>query len=282
MTAFLSLRSQAVGGSVVDPRVLEDDGTTEAASFRLIDFALLSTMAAGRNVVFVAHGFNVSMSEGARSLRRLEAHLELPASTLFFGVLWPGDYWLPVVNYPFEGDVAMDCGRRLATFCAEWLSGAQSYAFLSHSLGARVVLEAAQCLSRRVKLLCLAAGAVNRDCLSGEYAGADANSDDIQLLASRSDLVLKLAYPLGDPIADLLHQDHALFTPALGYNGPPTPALEPITPPWQIADAADYGHSDYFPPSDFSANDAVAAPAKWLRSAQFMARALRGRLQDWP
>lgn len=280
MTLYVSLRSQGVGGEVVDPRLLEDDGSPEAASFRLIDLGRLGALVAGRNIVFAAHGFNVSLSEGARSLRQLEAHLELASSSLFFGLLWPGDYWLPVLNYPFEGEVAMDCGRRLATFCAEWLSGAQSLSFLSHSLGARLVLEAVRCLPRRARLLCLTAGAVNRDCLSGEYAGADANSADIRLLASRSDRVLKLAYPLGDPIADLLHHDHALFTPALGYNGPPTPAPAPVASPWQIADGEDYGHGDYFPPGEAPAQAATAA--KWLRPARFMASALRGRPQDWP
>lgn len=280
MSLFLSFRSDEVGGAVVDPQPLEDDGADDAVGFRLVDLDRLGSMVAGRNLVFAAHGFNVSRSEGARSLRRLEAHLDLPAASLFFGLLWPGDYWLPVLNYPFEGDVAMDCGRRLATFCAAWLSGAHSYSFLSHSLGARLVLQAAQGLARPAQLLCLTAGAVNRDCLSREYAGAEANTVAVSLLASRADLVLKLAYPLGDPLADLLHEDHALFTPALGYNGPPSPAPAAVASPWQIAETEEYGHSDYFPPGESAT--AGTAPAKWWRSARFMARTLRGLPQDWP
>ena len=280
MSYFLSLRQRNVGGAVTDPRIFMGEGSTEPLQLTLVEPARLAALAAGKDLVFAAHGFNVSLEQGVRSLAQLDARLALGSNTLFLGVLWPGDYWLPVVNYPFEGEVAIDCGRRLATFCSAWLDRAQSISFVSHSLGVRVVLEAVQGLPRPVRLACLMAAAVNRDCLASEYAEADANAQSIALLCSRDDLVLKLAYPLGDAIAELLHDDHTPFQPALGYAGPPAPAPLPVAPPWQIPPEQAYGHGDYFPPGDPPGEPETEA--KWWRSAGFLARALQARRQDWP
>jgi hypothetical protein len=211
-------------------------------------------------------------------LGQLEPRLGLSALDLFIGVLWPGDFWLPVVNYPFEGAVSMDCGRRLADYCRRWFRQAQGFSFVSHSLGARLVLEAVKNLDRPASVVCLTAAAINRDALATEYAAATANAAAISLLASHQDRVLQLAFRVGDPIADLLHDDHAFFERALGYDGPPVPTLPPIAPPWQIPDGLAYGHGDYLPPGD-----AVApANAKWAAAADFIARAFRGQPQSWP
>jgi hypothetical protein len=280
MTYYLSFRSQNVGGAVAGPHVFEGDGTVSPLALRLIADRDAAALVAGKNVLFGVHGFNVSGSRGACSLGQLEPHLGLTASDVFFGVLWPGDFWLPVVNYPFEGEVSIDCGKRLAEYCARSLAKAQSFSFVSHSLGARLVLEAVKNLGRPARAVCLAAAAINRNCLETEYAAAAANSAAISLLASHKDLVLKVAFEIGDPIADLLHDDHAAFQPALGYDGPPKPAAPPVAPPWQIADSASFGHGDYLPPGD--AVQSAAAAAKWRQPAGFMARALRGEPQTWP
>jgi hypothetical protein len=281
MTLFLNFRSQSVGGAVVDPYVLDGNGTTAPPTLRSLNDVEFATRIAGRHVLFAAHGFNVSYEHGARSLGQLESQLSLTPSDVFLGVLWPGDYWLPVVNYPFEGGVAMDCGRRLADFCGRELARAQSISFLSHSLGARVVLEAVKNLGRRARSVCLTAAAINRDCLETEYATAVANADSISILASHEDWVLKVAFQAGDPISDILHDDHAFFEKALGYDGPPLPAPPPIQSPWQIPDAAGYGHGDYLPPGDF-----VQVPpppgARWANSVGFMARAFHNQRQTWP
>ncbi len=282
MSLYLNFRSQSVGGSVVDPYVLEGDGTASPPELRSVDWNNLGSLVSGRNVLFGVHGFNVSYEFGARSLGQLEPHLGLTPADVFFGVLWPGDYWLPVVNYPFEGDVSMDCGRRLAASCQRWFAAAQSLSFVSHSLGARLVLEAVKNLARPARVVCLTAGAINQDCLAAEYAVATANSTSISLLASRDDWVLKVAFRIGDPISDLFHDDHRAFERALGSEGPPCPAMPPIRPPWQIPDAADYGHGDYLPPGDAVQNDEGIAGAKWPRVASFMARAFRGEPQTWP
>jgi hypothetical protein len=280
MTLYLNFRSQSVGGTVVDPYLLEGDGTVSSPVLRALGGAEIASRIAGKNVLFAVHGFNVSYQYGACSLGQLEPQLGLGPSDVFIGVLWPGDYWLPVVNYPFEGAVSMDCGRRLAEFCRHRLAPAQSLSFVSHSLGARLVLEAVAHLDRPARVVCLTAAAINQDCLTTEYAGAAANSSGISVLASHSDWVLKVAFRIGDPISDVLHDDHRAFESALGYNGPPSSAVPPVAPPWQIADACDYGHGNYLPPGD------VAAPpapnAKWPLPAGFMARAFRGRPQTWP
>ncbi|MES0042234.1 alpha/beta hydrolase [Mesorhizobium sp. M0091] len=240
----------------------------------------LIALTANRDVLFAIHGFNVSLKQGACALGRLESAIMLPSSCQFVAVLWPGDSWLPVVNYPFEGSTAIDCGRRLASFCNRRLGDAASISFATHSLGARVALEAIGRFDRKVRSACLTAGAINDNCLTAEYAGAFANCTTVSVLASQRDLVLKLAYPIGDPIADLLHFDHKPFQAALGYDGPPAP-IGSTVPPWEIENAASYGHGDYLPPSD--PTKAFPDPqGKWNNVARFMARAFAGKQQTWP
>ena len=280
MALFLSVRSHDVGGPVVDPMVLQGD--VGAPGKKLVDWPAVEAMVAGKNVLFGVHGFNVSREHGMRSLGQLESYLSLTASDLFFGVLWPGDFWLPVVNYPFEGADAIDSGRRIAAACRRSFAKAQSLSFVSHSLGARVVLEAVTHLDRPARVVCLTAAAINRDCLANEYANAAANAHAIAILASRKDLVLKLAFPVGDPIADVLHEDHALFEPALGREGPPPPAPPPVVPPWQIPDSEGFDHGDYLPPSDHVQDPATASRQRWWRAAGFMGRAFHAQPQTWP
>jgi hypothetical protein len=182
-----------------------------------------------------------------------------------------------VVDYPLEGNVAITCGQFMASFCNSACAGAQSLSFLSHSLGARVVLEAMMHLDRAdVRSVCLTAAAINRDALVGEYRFVPSIADRISLLASHSDDVLKLAFTVGDPFADLLHDDHSPFQPALGSDGPPLPAISPITQPWQIPDRYGYGHGDYLPGLP------PPAVAKWQKAADFMRRSFFGQQQTWP
>ena len=117
MTLFMNLRQAAVGGGVKDPTFLDGDGTSAVWSLRPVPENRVANLLANHDILFATHGFNVSLAAGACSLGRLEAALALPASCQFIAVLWPGDYWLPFVNYPFEGSVAIDCGRRVASFC---------------------------------------------------------------------------------------------------------------------------------------------------------------------
>jgi hypothetical protein len=283
VTYFLNFRTQGVGGAVVNPYFLEGDGTANPPALSVVPWPLVPSIVSGKNLLFATHGFNVSYQDGACSLGSLDKYLNLAAPSLFIGMLWPGDSWVPIIDYPFEGDVALDCGGRLATLCNDWCTGAQSLSFLSHSLGARLVLEAITHLDRKAQSVCLTAAAINRDCLTTEYSSAAANSVLISILASHEDDVLKIAFSVGDPFADLLHDDHPAFEAALGYDGPPTPAPQTVRYPWQIPDRSGYGHHDYLPPAPATPLPLPPPPGtKWPDAADFMKRAFFGQPQTWP
>ena len=267
-------------GSVCDPVLLQGDALADPPLMQLALPETLPALARSKDVLLATHGFNVPYEAGLVSLGRLEIALAMQPNELFIGVLWPGDWVIPAVNYPFENSVASHAGKVLAAFCNRWLTGARSLSLVSHSLGARVVLEAAQAFSSPTKVICVTAGAVNADCLSAEFAGAVKNSQRVVTLSSREDLVLALAYPVGDFIGDILDDDHRQFELALGREGP-VPPIGPSTLPWQIPDADGYDHGDYLPPGDL-AQPAPNPGAKWTESVGFIARAFREGTQTWP
>ena len=284
MTLFIDFRTANVGGAVGNAKMLEIEPASLPNMGPLLDDRAIERRVDGKNLLLATHGFNVHRDEGVRALGQLDSHLhnsgKLSQADLFIGVLWPGDFWVPAINYPFEGDDAIDCGKRLAALCARQLRTAQSFSFLSHSLGARLVLEAVKRLNRRARSVCLTAAAIDQDCLRREYAAAARNADSISILASHEDTVLKLAFPVGNPIFRWFQDAGDYFQIALGYDGPPRPAAPPINAPWQIADRDDYGHGSYLPPSG-----QVAPPApnaQWLRVAEFMANAFNRQPQSWP
>lgn len=278
MTLFLNFRTRSAGGAVnTNPQLYDGLGDRTQPGWTLIPQARLRATFAGKSILFGVHGFNVTQLNGAVSFGLLDHHLGLSDPNIFVGVLWPGDSVIPVIDYPFEGNVAIDCGQRLAAFCNEFCDTAQALSFVSHSLGARLVLEAVSALNRKASTLCLTAAAINRDCLTAEYAAAANNCEQISILASREDKVLKLAFPIGDPLSLLLHADHSPFQVALGAEGPPTPALRQVRQPWQIGDSeqtgGNYDHGDYLPPN---------TPRKWPSVADFIKRAFLEQAQIWP
>lgn len=274
----LSFRERDIAGGIAGPTLYEVDPADPALGHRPVSAHDWAARRRGRHVLFAVHGFNVAGRQGVRSLAGFSAGLGLGAADLYIAVIWPGDWWLPAVNYPFAGDTAGRCGQRLAKWCAAELRDAASLSFVSHSLGARLVLEAVQRLNRRVRLLCLMAGAVNCDCLGTQFAGARALADTIEVLASRADLVLALAFPAGDALADALEPDHVPLTAALGRSGPARIYPGQLQRPWQIVDPGDFGHGSYLP-DDLQP---AAADAHWLKAARFVGRAWRGERQDWP
>ena len=276
MTLFLDFRTDGVGGGILDePRVLEGNGLVDRPELRDLGRTLPAARIAGREVVFATHGFNVSRVAGVHSLARLERDLNLPAAFVFVGVLWPGDWWIPVVNYPSEAGDAVRCGRLLAKLVNTSLSLAGSVSLVSHSLGGRLVLEAAKHLSRPARELCVLAAAVDDDCLtSGQYDSARKNAKRISVLASRGDLVLRIAYPAGDFFSDIFYDDDNPARKALGYHGP-RPRAENVLHA-QIS-GRQYGHGDYFPPAD------LAAPNDMQRKPEtFISEVLLGLPHGWP
>lgn len=283
MTYFLNFRGGSIGGPVVDPYLLMGDGTTSPPSVAPVEWPLVPSVVAGKDILFVAHGFNVPYAYGACSLGRLEQYLNLADPGLFIGVLWPGDAWIPVVDYPFEGDVATQCGRKLADFCNTQCRQAASLSFASHSLGGRLILEAIAGLETDAEVACIAAGAINNDCLDTEYSGSTKQANRIYALASENDRVLKYAFAIGDPFADLLHDDHTPFELAFGTRGPAVPIPDKVQRPWQITQQV-YDHGDYLPSGNIPAPPPPAPPdvEKWTRVADFMKRAFLGQTETWP
>jgi esterase/lipase superfamily enzyme len=271
VTRYISFRSRSVGGSVVDPMLLVGDGLAPAPSFRPMTAAEIEQATTGRNLLLAVHGFNVSLGEGARQMAHLEARLALPPDATFFAVLWPGDFFIPVVNYPFEASDAVETGRRLAALCNRRFVRALSLSFMSHSLGGRVILEAvARLAGRKARSMCLAAAAVDRDVLTRQYARALANSESVSVLSSVKDRVLQLAYPGGDFLSDIFGDGDSPFRTALGFKGPrPHPGQSVAH--HAIPKTLGCGHGDYLP-----------LGGQWQPVAQYVRNCFDGAQQIWP
>lgn len=276
MTLFLSFRSASrAGGLLTEPQVLESSMLDERVSWRPLT-ALPAERFVGREIVFVTHGFNVNLERGVRSLTRLEQALSLPPGFVVIGVLWPGDWWIPVINYPAEAGDAVRCGRYLSTFCNDALVHAAAFSFVSHSLGARVVLECVKRLKRKAREVCVMAAAADDDCLtSKQYDRVRGNAQRVSVLASKGDRVLRIAYPLGDFFSDVFYDDDRATRAALGYHGPrplPPEAVVHSQIPGRV-----YRHDDYLPSDDLRKKiEKQHQPIQWVSEA------LRGLPFSWP
>lgn len=203
----------------------------------------------GRDVLLGTHGFNVNRAAGISNLSHWNEWLRPGANGFFVGVLWPGDSrWLPVIDYPIEGNEAIRSGQLLAGYLANNFTGANSLSFASHSLGARMVLETIRNLSNSFRLnsVTMMAGAIDDTCLSNEYKDAASRMTKISVLASDCDDVLKWAFPVGNPIAGIVTRQDPYWHGALGRFGPNPPdqpanlIRTPILP-----DSWSFGHHSY-------------------------------------
>ena len=242
MALFVDLRARGTGGGVAAEASLWDEGV-------LLPGERFDSLVRGRDVLLATHGFNVNREYGTRSLSEWAQLLQVPPSVLFVGVLWPGDSgFIPVLDYPFEGSEAIQAGRRLAAFLNTHGASAGSFSFASHSLGARMVLEAIRNLAVKARHLTLMAGAIEDDCLASEYKAAAQNCRQIWTLASRKDRVLELVFPIGNLLAEIIMHGHPYFSTAIGRNGPAGPIpVDQRGGAWQIPDGWDFGHGDYLP-----------------------------------
>lgn len=258
MTLFIDLRASDIGGLCADEATVKEAGQTVPAS----DFA---GRVRGRDLVLATHGFNVDRADGVQSLSDWEKLCTLPPNCLFIGVLWAGDSrYLPVLDYPVEGDEAIKSGRLLSKFLNDNASGAASLSFSSHSLGARMVLQTLAGLNRRPRRLLLMAGAIENNCLDQEYRDAAGKAEKIYLLASVADWVLHYAFPIGNPVGQIIMQGHPYFRTALGRDGP----AQQLPPEqqggaWDIPKDWDYVHADYLPKDSNGQRDptSVSQPA---------------------
>jgi hypothetical protein len=284
MTRYLTTRTHDTGGSVHYPKAVDCDWRAASLTYKPVDDAKVVADAGNKHLVFAIHGFNVPRPHGVTSLGRLEAELALPPDFAFFGVLWPGDFWLPVVDYPFEAAHAVTAGQKLARYIDDHFAAAGSINFISHSLGGRVLLQAVQDVGRPVNQVCVTAGAVDNDCFVAQYRKAEVNAARTAVLSSLQDKVLQLAYPAGDFIADVFLGDNdSPWRAALGRAGPPNPVLAPLIeqpiPDNAGFDGKGFDHGDYFPPSE--APKSPPADPKWKHAVAYMRRIVTGGGSYW-
>ncbi len=296
MTLFIDFRSEASRGVVMPAKFGETAaGNLNATEHTPIDAAIVRGRAQSKHVLFVCHGFNVNRAKGITSAVRMEAHLQLktapypidPGTTLFVGVLWPGD-WYNVLNFPTEARDAISTGNYLATAIRNTFDLAASISFASHSLGARVILTAAAGISpRKADQIILTAPAADNNTLVKQHVAARNNANAVHVLSSKRDRTLKYVYPAGDAISDILGDDDSPFNAALGYRGPKPAVMDRVVPfgipgkphnggPQNPALLSDYDHCDYFPP--FS-ND---SDAKSRTVSNYIAAAFSGKGTRWP
>lgn len=283
MTPFLNFRAAKISGATLkSPQILLGD---PASGYRVLTPERFAGMVAGRDVLVGTHGYDNTMMDGIWSLSRLGEALAgfgLPANALFVALLWPGDSRAWKLGYPAERRTAGETGRNLAAF---WnLSGgtAASLSLVSHSLGGRVILEAARHIRQPIKRICLMAAAIENTCLTEEYADVSAKVEAVGVLASRADTVLKLAFPAGNLVSFLLDPTANPLSAALGYTGPRSPFPKSVAP-YPIPKGQDYDHGEYLPSND--GKDPFPDPlpdAPWKKPADFIARAMRADVQVWP
>jgi hypothetical protein len=233
---------------------------------------------AGKHVGFLVHGFNVNRDfgytgfgavsqemtygEGALPVAgfpRARANLAVAGIDLLVPVLWAGDWYLPV-NYPF---LLPDIRRTGAYFADLFLSGAARPArvsFMTHSMGARVVLETVQqtlsgAAARQrppVFETCLfTAPAVSDEVLDdSNYADAVAAVERFVVVSSRADTVLSGAFPWGNAVEQALWPRDPGADDALGRYGPrlkPGSAALGKTEWYEIPLNVGQNHGDYVP-----------------------------------
>ena len=251
MTYFIDLRADSAGGNPVadvSGIVIRTDAQPNPNPANPLDPSLTQAIQ-GRDVLLGTHGFNVNRADGMSNLSHWNEWVQLGANGFFVGVLWPGDSrWLPVVDYPIEGNEAIRSGRLLAEYLDANFTVANSLSFASHSLGARIVLETIRNLSGTtpVKTLTLMAAAIDDTALVNEYADAASRVGKISVLASSRDDVLEFAFPVGNPVAGILTRGDPYWHGALGRFGP-NPADQPAnlwkTP--NVPESWAFGHHSY-------------------------------------
>ncbi len=244
MTKFLDCRMNPVGGEL--STVVAVNQGTNIGNYAGLALANLQSAIQGQNVLIGTHGFNVNRGDGIACLSNWETLLQLPASSVFVGLLWPGDsVWAHGLDYPGEPKVADQAGHLIAAFLDKNFGGAGSISFASHSLGARVVLQTVNNMSRPVRRVVLMAGAVDDNCLDKEFQAAAAKVEEISVLSSKKDEVLSLCFPLGNFFAGIIDQGHPWWHGALGHGGPAQPWPANMQAPYAIPENWNYQHGNY-------------------------------------
>ena len=243
MIYLLDFRAADVGGAVVPGKLVALPGLGTEADLR-----------AETSLAFLIHGFNVNRASGVDVLRRLAQ--QLPGIGMgCVGVLWPGDHWTRAISYSFEGRDADDSAKELTKYIALVVPKGTQLSFVSHSLGARVVMETIRKLNRTdypIRQISLLAAAIDDFSLARprDYSTAVAKTDRVAVLASQKDRVLKLAYPAGDALQAFVFFRRDSVGLALGSHGPKASGKDPVPKlvyHEQIPDGRGADHGHYFP-----------------------------------
>lgn len=242
MKFVLDMRAASKSGAVVPPRLTQGDPQALQAASR---------------VVFLLHGFNVDRPSGRDSLLRFAGLVPELQTAAAVAVLWPGDSYAGPLGYSFEKKDAEDSAAALTAFIADTLFSRPRISFVAHSLGSRVAMHTARVLVNRgyvVDQVCLMAAAIDGDSLAAPavYRPAAERIGRIAVLHSRSDKVLRLAYPAGDWLQSFLFSDE-LSGSALGYRGPKAhkgTAAPACVQACEIPKSRKADHSDYLPGSN--------------------------------
>jgi len=244
VSLFLDLRTADSGGDLAKSVAIARG--TNRGNYRSATLAELAQTIQGRQVLVAVHGFNVDRPTGIEHLSNWEGLLQLPQPAAFVGVLWPGDsVWAHGLDYPEEPRVANDAGALLAPFIDAHFGGAAGISYASHSLGARVVLKTISLMTEPVRRAVLMAGAIDDNCLNDEFADAVRKIGQVSVLSSHKDVVLALAFPLGNFLGGILTIGHPWWHGALGRTGPVQPKPANFRGPFAIPDDWSYGHGDY-------------------------------------
>jgi pimeloyl-ACP methyl ester carboxylesterase len=244
MTRFLDCRMSSVGGELA--RIVAVNQWTSIDGYTGLALADLQSAIQGRDVLIATHGFNVNRADGIACLSNWESLLQLPQSSVFVGLLWPGDsVWAHGLDYPEEPRIANEAGSLLASFIDDNFQGAASISFASHSLGARVVLATISHLRLPVRRVVLMAGAIDDNCLTTEFKAVAANIGSISILASKRDEVLSVCFPLGNFFAGIIAEGHPWWRAALGHCGPAKPWPASFLAPFELPDNWSFEHGNY-------------------------------------
>ena len=216
-----------------------------------------------REPVVLVHGFNNHQGEAStayfglrgRQYREGAPTLIPPAlEAILADAFWPGDAaWgafdlADFLVYPAAVGTSQAAAKLLAAHLRS-MPNLVAVHFVGHSLGCRVILETLADFARsggpHVGKVCLMAAAVPNFKVEarGALASAMAYADQVTILHSQSDAVLRYTFPPGQTLAS---GDEGFFPSALGLHGP-SPGVPGKLDPRPIPDAH---HGDYWGQSE--------------------------------
>lgn len=189
---------------------------------------------AGRRRLVLVHGYRnaaesayAAYAQVARMLQRTARGEARAGYEQIVGFLWPGGW--SRIGYVSAVLRANKAGKRFAAHLAR-MGRAAAVDVQTHSLGARVALEALQQGRTSIRFLHLTAPAVDDEAIErgDAYERACGACQSVYVFHSRNDGVLEKAYRIGDWFD---------FDKALGYHGPQHP--DRILPNTKIVDCQD-------------------------------------------